>query len=173
MQILTRLFVALMFAGLLAACETTAVGTGSATVFSPNGQPVQTQQSIDVKVKGGPFSPNANAVMGNMLGGNATGGYGYPYYYGPQVIAGYPGFMGYQPGSYRRADGSVGCGRTRPSSGADDCEIWAVPAPQSYGRPYNLAPRSGGGGNYGTGQYYYDPRTGTQQQDIRPGFKVN
>lgn len=158
---------ALLSVGLLAACgETTIQGTGTGTQVNPiTGQTIQTQQNIDVRAKRtGIGAPSAGGLLNTMTGANASGGgYGYGGYGVPYQSSGIPGFGGYIPGTTFAPDGSAICSRRKPS-GAFDCGIWFTPAPSYYG---------GGGGYYGSGQYYYNPRTGTQQQDIRPGFKVN
>lgn len=165
MRILLRLLAALVLVNGLAACgETIATGTGSGTQFNPvTGQPVQTEQRVDVKIKRtGIGAPSADSVLGNMLGSGAGGsssyGYGSVGYYGPAEVfpAGTILVQGPGPGCRtiaRRPSGQENCVGTGGYSGA--------------------SPWSSGGGYYGTGQYYYNPRTGTQQQDIRPGFKVN
>jgi len=166
MNILLRCLSVLMImaAGMLAACDGTSTiqGTGTGYVMDGSGNMVPTQQSIDVKAtRKGLGAPGIGGLMNGMLGGTSTGGgYGAPYYQ-PSSVS---GFGGYVPGTVIAPDGSATCNRRKPS-GAYDCLLWYTPPPSSY--------YAGGGRYYGTGQYYYNPRTGTQQQDIRPGFKVN
>jgi hypothetical protein len=145
-MIILRILAALALMGTLAACggSYTARGTGTSTMFNPvTGQPTQTKQELDVKVECTWFAPCPRSVTGGLLGGNAYGGVGYGYgsYYAPPSILPAGTVLVQGPGP--------GCPVvTRRLSGQENCVNGATPS---------------GNSGFGSG-YYYDPRTGTQQQ---------